>query len=160
MTAHGAFRARGRFYEEFRVGDRFDSGARTLTGPDVAAFAEVTGDHNPLHASGATAADSPFGRPIAHGLLGMGLAVGLIEESGLHHGTTIAMLGISDWRFPSPVFIGDTLSARMTITAKRPSSRPGRGVVTRRLELVNQAGAIVQQGETVLLVRTREGSGA
>ncbi|MEU3412247.1 MaoC/PaaZ C-terminal domain-containing protein [Streptomyces sp. NPDC006658] len=160
MSAYGASRARGRFYEDFRVGDRFDSGARTLTGPDVAAFAEVTGDHNPLHVPGVTAANSPFGRPIAHGLLGMGLAVGLIEESGLHHGTTIAMLGISDWRFSSPVFLGDTLSARMTVTGKRPSSRPGRGVLTRRLELVNQAGVTVQRGETVLLVSTREGAGA
>ena len=144
-----------RHWEDFEVGDVVESAPRTVHTADLAAFADVSGDHNPLHSSG----DPVFGRPIAHGLLGVALAVGLVEETGVHHGTTIAMVGLTDWRFHAPLLAGDTVRARMRVTAKRPSSRPGRGVLTRRLELVDQHGAVLQDGETTLLVRTRGATG-
>ncbi|MFE6054264.1 MaoC/PaaZ C-terminal domain-containing protein [Kitasatospora sp. NPDC056446] len=144
-----------RHWEDFRVGDRFSTAARTVQAAELAAFAELSGDHNPLHSGG----DPVFGRPIAHGLLGAALAVGLVEETGIHHGTTIAMVGLTDWRFHAPLLAGESVRARMRVTATRPSSRPGRGVLTRRLELVDRHGVVLQSGETTLLVRARGGAG-
>ncbi|MFI9811779.1 MaoC family dehydratase [Saccharothrix variisporea] len=150
---------RGMYFEDFEVGWQLDSATRPLTGEVLREFADLTGDRNPLH-SAETSGDGGFGRPIAHGVLGMALAIGLIEETGVHEGTTIAMVGLTDWRFRHPVFVGDVLSAHMTVVAKRVSTTdPARGVLTRRLELRNHARVVVQDGTTVLLVRRRPSSG-
>lgn len=148
-------RPRGMYFEDFEVGWRVDSAARELTGLLLREFADLTGDHNPLH-SASPPDGTGFGRPVAHGVLGMALAIGLIEETGVHDGTSIAMVGLTDWRFHHPVFVGDLLRARMTVTAKRVSaSDPARGVLTRHLALRNQDDTVVQDGRTTLLVRRR-----
>jgi acyl dehydratase len=66
------------------------------------------------------------------------------------------MLGINEWKFTAPIFIGDTVHVRLTITDVRRTSKPDRGVVGRFFELINQDGAVVQKGNIDLMVRSRQ----
>jgi len=146
----------GLFLEDFILGQVFETDSRTVTADDIQAFAELTGDHNPLHTDPEFAAASPFGRIIGHGLLGISILVGLFEDVGIFSGTALAFLGIKDWNFLAPIFAGDTLRARMTVEGvRRSASDPSRGIVTRRYELFNQDDTLVQSGITTVLLRAR-----
>jgi acyl dehydratase len=146
----------GNFFEDFQIGDRFETATHTVTSEEIRAFAGLTKDNNPLHVDAEYAATMPYGQIIAHGIFGMSLAAGLIEQTGIHSGTSIALLGIQNWAFRTAVVAGDTIRARMTITDKRLSRKdPSRGILVRQIEIVNQDGVTVQEGEMTLLVRTR-----
>ena len=143
-------------FEELQIGDSWSSHARTITETDVVNFACLTGDFDPLHIDHEAAAKTPFGRPVAHGLLGLAYLAGL----GTHapNVETVAFLGIKDWTFQKPVFVGDTVHAVTRVVAVAPSGRRT-GRVTWHRELVNQDGEIVQSGifETaVATVSTQE----
>ena len=142
----------GLYYEDFAPGSTFESPARTVTGSDVQAFADLSGDRNPMHLDPAFAARTPFGRPVAHGVLGLAVATGLLSSLGLTRDTLVALAGIS-WKFRLPVFYGDTVRVRVRVASRRESSRGDRGLVTLAAELVNQRGEVVQEGELVELVR-------
>lgn len=145
---------RGLYYEELVPGSTFESGARTVTESDVQAFAELSGDRNPMHLDHAFAAQTPFGRPVAHGVLGLAVATGLLSALGLTRATLVALVGVS-WSFRLPVFYGDTVRVRVRVASRRDSSRQDRGLVTLAAELLNQRGEVVQEGELVELVKRR-----
>ncbi len=130
-------------FEQIHVGDRWTSPTRTVTETDIVNFACMTGDFNRLHVDHEFAAQTPFGRPVAHGLLGLAWVAGLGSHSPLVD--TLAFLGIDEWRFLRPVFIGDTLHVVTEVIELRESGRRG-GQVHWRRELVNQRGEIVQAG--------------
>jgi acyl dehydratase len=70
-------------------------------------------------------------------------------------GTAIAALGVDQWKFIKPVFIGDTVRLKSTVVEARPSSNPDRGVLTRRMDVLNQRAEIVQTGLMTTLVARR-----
>ncbi len=138
-------------YDDVKLGDVWHSPTRTITETDVVMFAGMTGDMNPLHVDHEYARNSPFGKPIAHGLLGLSFVAGLGCFSPWMQ--TAAFVGISEWRFLKPLYIGDTVRVRtevMTMTAK------GRrhGQIQWRRSLLNQSGEIVQEGSFETLVKT------
>jgi acyl dehydratase len=143
------------YLEDFAVGQETVTPARTVTEADVVAFAGLSGDYNPIHTDAEFAAATPFGQRIAHGALGLAIVTGLGSRTGMLDGTALAFLAIEDWRFARPILIGDTVRVRMTVTEVRPSSKPGAGVLKRRMELLNQRGEAVQSGTFVTLVRSR-----
>lgn len=145
---------RGLDYEDLAPGRTFETAARTVTGADVQAFAELSGDRNPMHLDPAFSARTPFGRPVAHGMLGLAVATGLLSALGLTRGTLIALVGIS-WSFRLPVFYEDVVRVRLRVASRRPSSRADRGLVTFAAEMLNQHGEVVQEGELVELVKRR-----
>ena len=149
----------GLYYEDFNVGDQFVTPRRTVTEADVVNFAGLSGDYNPLHTDAVFARETPFGRPIAHGLLVLSMVTGLTARLGLTDGTAIAFLGIDEWRFRKPVFFGDTIYARVTITAKRTTSKPDRGIICRKVEVFNQDDELVQEGQLNLMVRRKPQAG-
>jgi acyl dehydratase len=142
------------FLEDYRVGDVFETPARTVTEADVAAFAGLSGDFNPLHTDEEFAKTTIYGQRIAHGLLGLAIVTGLKQRLGISEGSVIAFLGLT-WDFLRPLRIGDTVRARLRIAEVRPSRKPGRGVVRQEVELVNQAGEVIQKGEHAVMVRCR-----
>lgn len=144
-----------RYYEDFQVGQEYVTEARTVTEEDVLRFAEVSGDHNPLHLDEAYARGSIFGERIAHGLLGLAMASGLLNQSRLTAGTLVAFLGLS-WEFRRPVRFGDSLRVQLVVRELREVSG-GRGIVTLGLTLVNQAGEVAQEGRFKVMVRKRAG---
>ena len=144
------------YFEDLRIGEEFLSPARTITEADVTLFAGLTGDHNPLHTDEEFAKQTPFGRRIAHGLLGLSVAVGLASRLGLFDGTGIGFLGV-EWSFLAPIFLGDTIRARFVVEEKRETKKPDRGVLVLATEVMNQRGDVVQRGKRTYLVRTRAG---
>jgi acyl dehydratase len=145
-----------KFLEDLTAGDTFTSAARTITEADVVGFAGISGDFNPIHTDAEFAKGTPYGQRVVYGLLGISILTGLLDRTGLFSGSAIAMLGINEWRFTAPIFIGDTVHLRLTITDVRRTSRPDRGVVGRFFELINQDGVVVQQGNIDLLIRSRQ----
>jgi acyl dehydratase len=144
----------GYTYADLRVGMSFRSPGRTITDADLVAFAGLTGDYSELHTSDVYAKKSQFGRRVAHGMLGLAYAHGLMwARTGELRETAIAFLGISDWRFVGPIFIGDTIFVNYRIAELRDSrSKPTQAIATFDVEVVNQHEQIVQQGRKVLLV--------
>jgi len=141
-------------YEDLAPGHTFETAARTVTEADVQAFAELSGDRNPMHLDPAFAARTSFGRPVAHGMLGLAVATGLVSALGLTRGTLIALVGVS-WSFRLPVFYEDAVRVRLRVASRRASSRADRGLVTFAAEMLNQHGEVVQEGELVELVKRR-----
>jgi acyl dehydratase len=142
------------YLEDLKPGQVFTSPARTVTEADVVAFAGLSGDFNPIHTDKEFAASTDYGQRVVYGLLGLSIATGLLDRTGTFSGSAIAMLGIKDWAFVAPVFIGDTVHLRLTIEDVRPSaSKPDRGIVKRRFDLLNQRDETVQTGRIDVLVR-------
>jgi acyl dehydratase len=144
----------GYTYADLRVGMSFRSPGRTITEADIVAFAGLTGDYSELHTSEVYAKASDFGRRVAHGMLGLAYAHGLMwPRTGELRETAVAFLGISDWRFVGPIFVGDTIFVDYRIAELRDSkSRPTQAIATFDVELVNQEGKVVQRGRKALLV--------
>lgn len=148
-----------KFLEDLSAGDTFVSAARTITESDVVAFAGLSGDFNPIHTDVEFAAETPYGQRVVYGLLGLSILTGLLDRTGLFSGSAIAMLGIRDWKFCAPLFIGDTVKFRLTIVDVRRASSGERGVVQRYFELLNQRDEVVQQGHIDIMVRARAAAG-
>ncbi len=145
----------GRYFDEFEVGEELTTAGRTITETDLVSFAGWSGDYNPLHTDAEFARDTPYGARIAHGALVFSIAIGLLARTGQTEGTVLAFLAVEDWRFLAPVMIGDTVTVQVTVTEKRPTSKPGRGIVKRHLRVLNQRGETVQEGDTVVMMRAR-----
>src|SRR5918994_3805599 len=145
---------RGKCIEEFEIGQFDESRARTITETDVVTFSWVSGDVNPMHTDAVHSAKSPIGQRIAHGALGLSVATGMSASLGYLEGTAIAALGIDEWKFLKPILFNDTVRLRATVVSARPTSKPDRGVLVRRMELVNQHGDVVQTGLMTTMVLT------
>ncbi|HXH95742.1 MAG TPA: MaoC/PaaZ C-terminal domain-containing protein [Gaiellaceae bacterium] len=143
------------YYEDVEVGFRFETPSRTVTEADLVAFAGVSGDFNPLHTDRVYAAQSIYGERIAHGALVLSLATGLRQRVGLFDGTLMGLLEIRSWRFLAPVRIGDTIRVATEIAELRETSKPDRGIMVQRVEVLNQDDALVGSGELVALLRRR-----
>jgi acyl dehydratase len=148
---------RGKCIEEFDVGQVDESRARTITETDVVQFSWISGDMNPMHTDAVHSARSPIGQRIAHGALGLSVATGLSASIGYLDGTAVAALGIDEWKFLKPILFGDTVRLRATIVSARPTSKPDRGVLVRRMDLLNQRDEVVQTGLMTTMVLTRAG---
>jgi acyl dehydratase len=133
---------------------QFRSPGRTITDADLVGFAGLTGDFSELHTSDVYAQSSQFGRRVAHGMLGLSFAHGLMwARTGELRETAIAFLGISDWRFVGPIYVGDTIFVNYTLVELRESkSRPAQAIASFDVQLVKQDGSIVQRGRKALLV--------
>ena len=125
----------GRYYGEFEVGETIEHDKRrTISEADNQAFCDMTMNQQPLHLDAEFAADTDFGERLVNGLYTMSLAVGLtIPETT--DGTIVANLSYDDVEHPEPVFHGDTIRVRSTVTDKRETSDGERGVVTMHVEV-------------------------
>jgi acyl dehydratase len=143
-------------FDDLTVGDEWESPRRTITEADVVAFSGISGDFNPLHVDHEAARNGPFGKPVAHGLLGLAVASGL--GSSAPRVETLAFLGILNWSFLEPIAFGDTVHVLTRVEALEARARGRRGVVTWHRQLVNQHGKTVQEGRTQTLVKGRSGT--
>jgi len=147
-------------FEDVDIGTRFVVGERVVTEQDLLGFAEISGDRHPVHVDAGWAARSPFGQRIAHGPLGIALAIGLFGRIEAFRDTALAMTDVSEWRFRAPIHIGDVLSLEVVIEGKR-TTRSGQGVIERRLRLLKADGTVAQEGcSGMLIARRGEESGS
>ncbi len=149
----------GLFFEDLAAGRVVDAEwTRTVTEADNVFFCSLTMNVQKLHLDAEYAKGTEFGRPLVNSLFTLGLMIGMSVHNTTQ-GTTIANLGMSDVRFPAPVFAGDTLRVETTVLAARPSrSRPDAGIVTFRHQAFNQAGVLVASCERAALMQKRPGA--
>ncbi|MGH3240382.1 MAG: MaoC/PaaZ C-terminal domain-containing protein [Spirillospora sp.] len=143
------------WFDDVRVGTRFETAGRTITEADVVNFAGVSGDYNELHTNAETMRESGFGERIAHGALVLSVVTGLRQRLGLFDASIIAFAEIRSWRFVAPVLIGDTIRAVNEVVEARQTSKPDRGVMVQRVDVLNQRDEVVQTGEMVTLLKRR-----
>ena len=139
-------------FEELQLGERWTSCDRIVQASDIQQFADLTGDQDPLHTDPVFAANGPFGRPIAHGLLGMSFLAGLSSRAPFVQ--TNAFVSVKSWNFSRPVYAGDRVRVVTEIIDLKPQGRR-RGEVHWYRQLINQDGQIVQEGIFVTLVARR-----
>jgi len=147
-------RPRGRYFEEFEVGTSLLTAGRTITEGDIVSFAGLSGDYNQMHVDAEYAAKGEFGQRVAHGLLIVSMATGLIVQTGLMEGTVLAFREL-EWKFSRAVFIGDTIRAKVEIVESKPLPRLGGGSIIAKISVINQDDQVVQRGNMVLLVRSQ-----
>lgn len=134
----------GLFYEAFEEGQLFEHAfSRTVTEQDNISFSLMTLNPQPLHVDADFSAKTEWGQPLFNSLYTLGIMIGMsVYDTTL--GTTVGNLGMSDVRFPKPVFHGDTLRSRTRVIGKRLSqSRPSVGIVEFEHECLNQRGEVV-----------------
>jgi acyl dehydratase len=129
---------------KLNVGDSAEI-TRTIEQSDIQAFADVTGDHNPVHLDESFAKATRFGGRIAHGMLIASLISSVLAnklpgEGSIYLGQTL--------QFVAPVFPGDEVTARVTVT----EIREGRGIVKLETICLNQSNEIVIRGEAIVLI--------
>jgi acyl dehydratase len=145
---------RSLYYEDFHIGQKFVTKARTVTEADIVNFSNLSWDHNRLHTDAEYASGTQFGKPIAHGLLGLVIHTGL--SSPLVEDTLLAFLSL-EWQFKSPIFVNDTIHVEQVVSEMRETSKKDRGILAFEKQVVNQRGDVVQTGKTVILLARRTG---
>jgi 3-hydroxybutyryl-CoA dehydratase len=140
-----------RFFEEFEIGQRYVSPARTVTEADIVNFTGLSGDFFPLHIDAEYASRSRFGKRVAHGLLVLSMATGMVPANPER---VVALYGLDRVRFLRPVFIGDTIHIEMEVAEKRERT-DGAGVVSFNQSMMNQNGEPVMVNTYHLLMRKR-----
>jgi 3-hydroxybutyryl-CoA dehydratase len=145
----------GLYFEEFSIGQKVTTVGRTLGEGDIFTFAGLTGDFNQIHTDAEFSKKSQFGQRVAHGLLGLSIATGLIMRTGFLEGTVLAFREIHEWKFVKPFFIGDTIHAELSVDEMKALPRIGGGALTAGILVKNQAGETCQRGSLNLLVLSR-----
>jgi acyl dehydratase len=141
------------FYEDYEVGSVRVTHGRTITETDFVVHAGHTGDFFPHHMDAEFMKATPFGQRIAHGTMvfaiGVGLTATLINPVAFSY-------GYDRLRFIRPVFIGDTIRTRVTISSKEDDARrASQGRVVERCEVLNQRDEVVLAADHILLVEKR-----
>lgn len=146
-----------KYWDDACEGDEAITPSYTVTKERILAYADLTGDHTPVHVDEDYAKASHFGGLVAHGLMGLSIADGLKTQCdyrflpGMSLGWT--------WDFLLPIRVDDVLHVKMRVGSMRASkSKPGWGIVVLPSELINQKGEVVQRGEHRLMVPRREAS--
>jgi acyl dehydratase len=146
---------RGQTWEEMTVGSSFRTAARTVTETDLISFITLFGFNEPLFWDARHAVGAGYKGRLVPGALTYCIAEGLTIQSHVLHGTGLAFMHMElDVR--GPVFVGDTVEVVVEVTDARPSSKPGRGVVTTRNTVFNQRGEDVLLYTPVRLIRGRD----
>jgi len=142
-----------RWFEDFEVGDRFESPGKTLTDAHFMFFSGMTGDTHPIHYDDEYAKGTRFGRRLAHGLLLTSMtAVGASTLSPIIEHSIVAFLEQTT-RFLAPAFVGDTIKPRHEVVELE--RKRSAGLLTLRVTLTNQRGETILDGRHKYLIAYR-----
>ena len=147
--------SRGMYFEEFSIGQHIISTARTVTESDIVTFAGLSGDYNQIHTDAEFSKNTPFGKRVAHGLLGIAIASGLAMRTGVLEGTVLAFREINEWKFSKPIFIGDTVHVELDVKEIKALPRLGGGSVIIELSVKNQHEEVTMKGLWTVLVASK-----
>lgn len=146
-----------RYFEDYVPGSVLEYGAITVTEEDMIEFAERF-DPQPFHVDADAAAEGPFGGLIASGWHTASVMMRLVADHYLSKVASLGSPGVDELRWTRPVRPGDSLRVRVSIMETRRSrSKPDRGVVRSRVEVVNQRGDVVMSLEALNILRCRNG---
>ena len=145
---------KGKTFEEFRPGDRHQTGRRTITEHDILQFVTLVGLNEPLFLDlEYIRNESLYGERIAPGSLTFGMAEGLTVQTGLIHGTGLAFAGLEKMRLFAPVKVNDTIQVDIEVLDSKPVPARGGGIVRYRQCVQNQRGEKVMEYDVARLIR-------
>lgn len=148
-----------RYFEDYQPGAVYEYGYASVTGEEIISFA-TRFDPQPIHIDASFAAAGPFGGLIASGWHTGGIMMRLFADHYLSHVASLASPGVDELRWATPVRPGDALRLRATIVeARRSRSKPDRGLVRTRAELLNQDDGCALSLVAMNLLRSRESPG-
>lgn len=140
------------YFEDYRINDIRNTHGRTVTEADLVIHAGQTGDFFPHHMDAEWCKTQPFKQRIAHGTLVFSIAIGLtaavINEAAMTY-------GYDRLRFIKPVFINDTIKVKITVTDKKEHKSPQYGLITEKVEALNQHDELIMVCEHILLAQKR-----
>jgi acyl dehydratase len=144
-----------RYFDDFKVGDRFESKGATISEAQILDFALLY-DPQPFHIDKLAAADSPFGGLIASGFQTLALSFRLFYQENIINACNMGSPGMSDLAWLAPVRPGDTLRTTGEVLEVRPSSsKPNRGATTMAFSVANQDGVEVMRYKVVMIMRRK-----
>lgn len=143
-----------KYYANHEIGERGATRGRTITETDLVAFAAFTGDWHALHVNREYAEASRFGQRVAHGMLVLSVASGLIDNDPPY---AAALYGLQNVRFRAPTFIGDTIRVNWTVKDMTDHDA-GNGIVTYGLDVTKQGGVVCARADMMMLV-AKDGGG-
>lgn len=145
----------GKTFDEWEVGKEFVTGARTITEADIINFAGLSGDWSATHTNDVYGKSTIYGSRIAYGNVTFIVSTGLLAQTLMFEGTTLALL---DFRisYQEPVRFEDTIYCRFTVTEKRPTKKPDQGLITVHVLVHNQNDEQVAEETLVFLVSTEK----
>lgn len=150
---------RGLYFEEFEVGQSIKTAGRTVTESDIVLFAGLSGDFNRIHTDAEFGKETAFGQRVAHGLLGLSIASGLVVQTGMMEGTIMAFREVNTWKFIKPIFIGDTIHVVVEVKETKAIPRIAGGSIVIELDVRNQDGDAVMKGTWTALISSRPKAG-
>jgi acyl dehydratase len=143
-----------RYFDDYTLGQTFDTDGITIEQSDIMQFAGLSGDYNPIHTNEEYARSTRFGGRISHGMLAVSKMTGKFNQLGYWDGAVIAMLE-TGWKFLQVVRPGDTIYAHLTIAELKESKGKDCGSVTIRFDVMNQDEINVFEGFLKLLLKKR-----
>jgi len=141
------------FFEDFQVGEKFDTYSRTITEGDHSLFCALVGYHVPLFIDEEYARRSQYGGRICPSSVVMSFSTAMTES--LFRTNVIALLSVDRGKFLSPVRPGDTIRTQVEVLECKATSDPGRGIVVFRDYVLNQHDKLVYQIDKTILLRRK-----
>lgn len=147
----------GIFFDDYKVGTRYQTNARTISETDIVNFVNLGGFTEPLFMDMEyVKKESLFGKRAAPGALTLTFSEGLVMQTGLIHGTGMAWLG-GEVKVTAPVLEGDTIRVEIEIADKRETKKPDRGIVTYKHRVLNQRGEVVMELTLQRMIKRKSG---
>ena len=142
------------YWEEYEVGQTFESVGRTVTEADFVMHSAFSGDWTELHTNAEYAEDSMFGERVAHGPMTFILATGFVYRCGFLERRVVAFLGMNYMNLPNALGMGETISLEMEVTEKEEfSSRDDAGLVVIDTTMTNQDDVVVFEGDMKFMIK-------
>jgi len=143
------------YWEDFEVGQTFESVGRTITESDLVMYSMFADDWTELHTNREYAEENFFGERVAHGPMTFVVATGFVHRTGIVERTVVAFLGMNYMDIPAPVHVGDTVSAEMEVIEKKELDREDAGFVTIDSTLTNQEDTVVFEGDMKFMIKRK-----
>jgi acyl dehydratase len=144
----------GRTWEDMTVGFRFRTSSRTVTEADLVSFVTLVGASEPLFLDERFGRDHGYAGRLVPGMMTFSYAEGLVIQSGCIHGTGLAFMH-TELDISGPVYVGDTITVVVEVTAQRAASTGNRGVITTKNTVFNQRSEVVMTYTPVRLTKGR-----
>ncbi len=142
-----------RYWDSFKIGEKFTSQAVTVTEAHLVNWASLSGDWFKLHMDEEYAKKTQFKGRIAHGPLIFTLSLGLVTRTGYVEDAVMYLLGIDKLRAVAPVRAGDTIHTDVEFVDKRETHKPDRGIITMKHFVKNQSDELVMEYELTAMFR-------
>lgn len=147
-----------RYFDDFSPGDTFTTASHTVTEEEIVGFARQY-DAQPYHLDPEAGRGSVFGSLVAGGFQSAALIWALVVRQGIFRACSLAGLGVDRLRWHKPMRPGDTLYVRGTVkSARHMTSRPDRGVLTTRYELINHNDEVILVMDLTTMLARRPGA--